>query len=111
MADQLDFEVLETDVWRQTLQLAAEALAWRLDANGADRAWPGRPCPRCARAARYAGRRPKTFETVWALHDNGPRLLPPSGVRDGHLSAGHGAGRGPHGSVDARDAQGTGATG
>ena len=89
----------------QTLQVAAEALPRLLDANRADRAWPGRPSPRCGQAARFAGRRPKAFETIWPLHDSGPRLLLPSCVRHGLLSVGHSAGHGPQGSVAERDAQ------
>ena len=63
-ADQLDFEALEFHVRRQALQLAARAVARRLNEDRSDHTGPTRACPRCGQQARYAGRRAKTFETV-----------------------------------------------
>lgn len=36
----------------------------RLNADTADHGGPTMPCPRCGQLARYAGRRPKTFQSV-----------------------------------------------
>ena len=62
--DSIDFEAAETAVRRSALRLAARAVEQRLDADRSDYCGPFRPCPDCAQPARYAGRRPKTFETV-----------------------------------------------
>ena len=44
--------------------MAARAVAQRLNADHADYVGPTRSCPQCAQPARYAGRRPKTVESV-----------------------------------------------
>ena len=62
-AGRVDFEAVETAVRRSALQLAARAVEQRLDSDTADCCGPFRPCA-CGAAARYAGRRRKTFETV-----------------------------------------------
>ena len=62
--DSIDFEAAETAVRRSALRLAARAVEQRLNADHSDYCGPFRPCPDCAQPARYAGRRPKTFETV-----------------------------------------------
>ena len=61
--DGLDFEAIETAARRRALQVAARAVARRLNADTRDHAGPTVPCP-CGQAARYAGRRPKTFTSV-----------------------------------------------
>ncbi len=48
---------------RRVLGVAARAIERRLNADTSDHAGAGRPCP-CGQPARYAGRRPKRFETV-----------------------------------------------
>jgi hypothetical protein len=50
-------------VRRRALQVAARAVERRLNADISDHVGPTLPCP-CGKAARYAGRRPKTFTTV-----------------------------------------------
>jgi hypothetical protein len=62
--DGLDFEAIETAVRRRALQVAAHAVAARLNADTSDHAGPRLSCPRCDRPARYAGRQSKTFTTV-----------------------------------------------
>ncbi|MDE0102856.1 MAG: ISKra4 family transposase, partial [Bryobacterales bacterium] len=62
-ADTTDLEALESYVRRQTLQLAARAVERRLNADLSDGERRPRTCS-CGRPARYAGRCPKTFETV-----------------------------------------------
>ena len=62
--DRIDFEAVETAVRRSALQLAARAVEQRLDSDHSDYCGPFRPCPDCGQSARYAGRHPKTFETV-----------------------------------------------
>jgi hypothetical protein len=59
----LDFEAVETAVRRHALQAAAEELEARLNADHGDHSGPSLPCT-CGGAARYAGRREKTFTTV-----------------------------------------------
>ena len=59
----LDFEAIEAAVRRQALQLAADAVARRLNRDRSDYSGPHRSCP-CGREARYAGRLPKTFQSV-----------------------------------------------
>ena len=62
-SDPLDFEAIEAAVRRQALQLAADAVARRLNRDRSDYSGPHRSCP-CGREARYAGRLPKTFQSV-----------------------------------------------
>ncbi|MDE0105042.1 MAG: ISKra4 family transposase [Bryobacterales bacterium] len=62
-ADETDLEALESYVRRQALQLAARAVERRLNADLSDGERRPRACS-CGRPARYAGRCPKTFETV-----------------------------------------------
>ena len=71
----LDFEAIETAARRRALTVAARAVARRLNADTSDHAGPTLPCA-CGKAARYAGRRPKTFQTVTGRDDPGARLLP-----------------------------------
>jgi hypothetical protein len=63
-ADGWDFEALETAVRRHALAVAARAVQRRLNADTADHVGPTVPCPQCHQSARYAGRRPKTVESV-----------------------------------------------
>ena len=62
-SDPLDFEAIEAAVRRQALQLAADAVARRLNRDRSDYSGPHRSCP-CGREARYAGRLPKTIQSV-----------------------------------------------
>ena len=56
-------EAIETAARRHALQIAARAVQERLNADGSD--WQGSRLPcRCGQAARYAGRRRKTFLTA-----------------------------------------------
>ena len=61
--DGLDFEAIETAARRQALQVAARAVERRLNTDTSDHPGPTFPCP-CGQVARYAGRRPKTFQTA-----------------------------------------------
>ncbi|MBI2526586.1 MAG: ISKra4 family transposase [Candidatus Rokubacteria bacterium] len=61
--DGLDFEAIETAARRRALTVAARAVEQRLNADGSDHRGPTFPCD-CGTAARYAGRRPKTFTTA-----------------------------------------------
>ena len=61
--DHLDLEALEMAVRRQALALAAIAVQQRLNADHSDGEPAQRPCP-CGAAARYAGRRNKTFQSI-----------------------------------------------
>ena len=61
--DAADFEALETRLRQCALALAARAVERRFNADLSDRRGPTQPCA-CGQAARYAGRRAKTFETV-----------------------------------------------
>ena len=61
--DGLDFEAIETAARRRALTVAARAVEQRLNADGSDHRGPTCPCD-CGTAARYAGRRPKTFTTA-----------------------------------------------
>jgi hypothetical protein len=61
--DGLDFEAIETAARRRALTVAARAVEQRLNADGSDHRGPTVPCD-CGQAARYAGRRPKTFTTA-----------------------------------------------
>ena len=57
---------METAVRRRSLTVAARAVEQRLNADTADHVGPSRLCS-CGQLARYAGRRPKTLETVLGL--------------------------------------------
>ena len=46
------------------MTVAAHAVAQRLNADHTDQVGPTVPCARCHQPAHYAGRRPKTFESV-----------------------------------------------
>jgi Uncharacterised protein family (UPF0236) len=59
----LDFEAIETAARRDALQVAAYAVARRLNADHSDHCGASVPCP-CGQPARYAGRRRKTFHTA-----------------------------------------------
>ena len=59
----LDFEAVETAAKRLALRIMGRALAGRLNADRSDQQGCGQPCD-CGGAARYAGRRPKTFTTA-----------------------------------------------
>jgi hypothetical protein len=54
---------LEEAVRRRALQVAARAVERRLNSDTSDHRGPTIPC-RCGQVARYAGRRPKTFQTA-----------------------------------------------
>jgi len=58
-----DFEALEAAARRAALSVAARFLRDRLDADTSDHKGPHLPCP-CGHDTRYAGRRPKTFESA-----------------------------------------------
>ena len=62
-ANGLDFEAIETAARRRALAVAARAVERRLNGDPSDHAGPTVRCD-CGKAARYAGRRPKTFQTV-----------------------------------------------
>ena len=59
-ADGLDFEAIETAARRRALRWRLARSSSRLNADTSDHAGPSRACD-CGEAARYAGRRPKTF--------------------------------------------------
>ena len=59
----IDFEALERAARRQALEIAAKAVARRLNADHTDQAGSTLSCA-CGTAAAYAGRRPKTFTTA-----------------------------------------------
>ena len=59
----IDFEALERAARRQALEIAAKAVASRLNADHTDQAGSTLCCA-CGTAAAYAGRRPKTFTTA-----------------------------------------------
>jgi len=61
--DGLDFEAIETAARRRALQVAARAVERRFNTDTSDHPGPTLPCP-CGKVARYAGRRPKTFQTA-----------------------------------------------
>ena len=63
-ADSLDLEAVEVHVRRRALAIAGGLLARRLNADRTDHQAASRPCPRCGKGARYAGRRSKTFLTA-----------------------------------------------
>ncbi|MGH8056780.1 MAG: ISKra4 family transposase, partial [Candidatus Entotheonellia bacterium] len=59
----MDFEAIETAVRWRALQVAARAVEGRLNSDTSDHRGSSFPCP-CGQLARYAGRRPKTFQTA-----------------------------------------------
>jgi hypothetical protein len=61
--DRLDFEAIETAARQRVLRVAARAVEQRLNADRSDHSGPILRCA-CGQTARYAGRRPKTFQTV-----------------------------------------------
>ncbi len=61
--DGLDFEAIETAARRRALAVAARAVEERLNADHSDHAGVQLACPQ-GHAARYAGRRDKTFTTA-----------------------------------------------
>ena len=63
-AAELDFEAVETAAWNRGLALAASVLLRALNAAKSDAPGPGLPCPTCPQQAPYAGRSPKTFQTL-----------------------------------------------
>ena len=58
-----DFEALEQAVRHQALDIAAQWMARRFNADDSDHSGSTTACA-CGRRARYAGRRPKTFTTL-----------------------------------------------
>ena len=56
-------EAIETAARRQALRVAARAVERRFNADRSDHVGATAPCS-CGKAARYAGRRAKTFESV-----------------------------------------------
>jgi hypothetical protein len=62
--DGLDFEAIEIAARRETLALAARAIAQRLNADHSDHVGGTLSCVACQRPARYAGRHDKTFKTA-----------------------------------------------
>jgi hypothetical protein len=61
--DAWDLEAVETAVFRKTKQFAARLVEQRFNADLADHAGPSLPCS-CGKAARYAGRRAKLFQSA-----------------------------------------------
>ena len=61
--DAADFEALEQAVRHRTLNIAAQWIAQRCNADDSDHSGSTTACA-CGRRARYAGRRPKTFSTL-----------------------------------------------
>ena len=61
--DAADFEALEQAVRHRTLNIAAQWIAQRCNADDSDHSGSTTACA-CGRRARYAGRRPKTFTTL-----------------------------------------------
>ncbi len=61
--DGCDLEAIEIAARREALRVAARAVEGRLNADKSDHAGPTARCS-CGKAARYAGRRAKTFESV-----------------------------------------------
>ena len=58
-----DFEAIEVAARREALRVAARAVEGRLNADMSDYVGPTTPCG-CGNPARYAGRRPKTLNSV-----------------------------------------------
>ncbi len=63
-ADGIDLAAFELHVRRQALRLAARAVERRLNADLSGGGQRPRECRSCGRQGRYAGRSPKTFDTV-----------------------------------------------
>jgi len=61
--DGLDFEAIETAARHRALAIAARAVEQRFNADPSDHRSPTLACG-CGRPARYAGRRPKTFQSA-----------------------------------------------
>ena len=61
--DAADFEALEQAVRHRSLDIAAQWMAQRCNADDSDHSGSTTACA-CGRRARYAGRRPKTFTTL-----------------------------------------------
>jgi Uncharacterised protein family (UPF0236) len=59
----LDFEAIEIAARRKALAVAARVIEGRINADTSDHTGPAMRCP-CGEMARYAGRRPKTFQTA-----------------------------------------------
>lgn len=64
--DRLDFEAIETAARRRALSVAARAVERRLNEDLSDHVGPTFRCT-CGEEARYAGRRPKEFQTALGL--------------------------------------------
>jgi len=64
--DSWDLESIEVAARRQAMRVAARAVEGRLNADTSDYTGPTVPCA-CGELARYAGRRPKAFESVLGL--------------------------------------------
>jgi hypothetical protein len=62
-SNDIDFEAIETAARRQVLRLAARAIEQKFNADTSDCAGPSLSCD-CGQAARYAGRRIKTFQSI-----------------------------------------------
>jgi len=62
--EQWDFEAIEIAARREALRIAGLAVARRLNADHSDHTSAHLPCPRCAKPARYAGRREKVITSV-----------------------------------------------
>jgi hypothetical protein len=61
--DEQDFEALEQALRHQVLEITAQVMAQRFNADDSDHSGSTTACA-CGRTARYAGRRPKTFTTL-----------------------------------------------
>ena len=61
--DEQDFEALEQALRHQVLEITAQVMAQRFNADDSDHSGSTTACA-CGRTARYAGRRPKTFTSV-----------------------------------------------
>jgi hypothetical protein len=62
--DDLGFEAIELGARQQALTMAARVIQRQLNADRSDFNGLALPCPGCGEAARYAGRREKTFTTA-----------------------------------------------
>ena len=61
--DEQDFEALEQALRHQVLEITAQVMAQRFNADDSDHSGSTTACA-CGQTARYAGRRPKTFTSV-----------------------------------------------
>ena len=61
--DEWDLEAMEIAARRKAMRVAARAVERGLNADTSDHVGPTASCA-CGRPARYAGRRPKIFESV-----------------------------------------------